>query len=310
MPAMSSAAKTFDLSTFQGLIMALQHYWAEQGCVLLQPFDMEMGAGTFHPATFLRAIGPEPWSAAYVQPSRRPTDGRYGDNPNRLQHYYQFQVVIKPSPLHIQDLYLGSLQALGFDPLEHDIRFVEDDWESPTLGAWGLGWEVWLNGMEVTQFTYFQQVGALDCKPVTGEITYGLERLAMYLQGVESVYDLVWTDGPLGKVSYGDVFHQNEVEMSAYNFEQADVKALFAWFETCEAESRRLIEQGLALPAYEMVLKASHTFNLLDARHAISVTERARYIGRVRNLSRAVAQAYYDNREALGFPLLRREGGA
>jgi len=310
MPAMSSAAKTFDLSTFQGLIMALQHYWAEQGCVLLQPFDMEVGAGTFHPATFLRAIGPEPWSAAYVQPSRRPTDGRYGDNPNRLQHYYQFQVVIKPSPLHIQDLYLGSLRALGFDPLEHDIRFVEDDWESPTLGAWGLGWEVWLNGMEVTQFTYFQQVGALDCKPVTGEITYGLERLAMYLQGVESVYDLVWTDGPLGKVSYGDVFHQNEVEMSAYNFEQADVEALFAWFETCEAESQRLIEQGLALPAYEMVLKASHTFNLLDARHAISVTERARYIGRVRNLSRAVAQAYYDNREALGFPLLRREGEA
>ena len=310
MPAMSSAAKTFDLSTFQGLIMALQHYWAEQGCVLLQPFDMEVGAGTFHPATFLRAIGPEPWSAAYVQPSRRPTDGRYGDNPNRLQHYYQFQVVIKPSPLHIQDLYLGSLRALGFDPLEHDIRFVEDDWESPTLGAWGLGWEVWLNGMEVTQFTYFQQVGALDCKPVTGEITYGLERLAMYLQGVESVYDLVWTDGPLVKVSYGDVFHQNEVEMSAYNFEQADVEALFAWFETCEAESQRLIEQGLALPAYEMVLKASHTFNLLDARHAISVTERARYIGRVRNLSRAVAQAYYDNREALGFPLLRREGEA
>ncbi len=307
---MSSAAKTFDLSTFQGLIMALQHYWAEQGCVLLQPFDMEVGAGTFHPATFLRAIGPEPWSAAYVQPSRRPTDGRYGDNPNRLQHYYQFQVVIKPSPLHIQDLYLGSLRALGFDPLEHDIRFVEDDWESPTLGAWGLGWEVWLNGMEVTQFTYFQQVGALDCKPVTGEITYGLERLAMYLQGVESAYDLVWTDGPLGKVSYGDVFHQNEVEMSAYNFEQADVEALFAWFETCEAESQRLIAQGLALPAYEMVLKASHTFNLLDARHAISVTERARYIGRVRNLSRAVAQAYYDNREALGFPLLRREGEA
>ncbi len=307
---MSSTAKTFDLSTFQGLIMALQHYWAEQGCVLLQPFDMEVGAGTFHPATFLRAIGPEPWSAAYVQPSRRPTDGRYGDNPNRLQHYYQFQVVIKPSPDNIQELYLGSLRALGFDPLEHDIRFVEDDWESPTLGAWGLGWEVWLNGMEVTQFTYFQQVGALDCKPVTGEITYGLERLAMYLQGVASVYDLVWTDGPLGKVSYGDVFHQNEVEMSAYNFEQADVASLFAWFERCEAESQRLIEQGLALPAYEMVLKASHTFNLLDARHAISVTERARYIGRVRALSKAVAQAYYDNREALGFPMLRREGEA
>jgi len=292
-------------ATFQDLILALQRYWAERGCVLLQPYDMEVGAGTFHTATFLRAIGPEPWSAAYVQPSRRPTDGRYGDNPNRLQHYYQFQVVIKPSPLDLQELYLGSLRSLGIDPLVHDVRFVEDNWESPTLGAWGLGWEVWLNGMEVTQFTYFQQVGGLDCRPVTGEITYGLERIAMYLQGVESVFDLVWTDGPLGRVTYGDVFHQNEVEMSAYNFEHADVPALFGWFDTCERESTRLIGLGLPLPAYEMMLKASHTFNLLDARHAISVTERARFIGRVRALSRAVAQSYYERREALGFPLLQ-----
>jgi glycyl-tRNA synthetase alpha chain len=269
----------------------------------LQPLDLEVGAGTFHPATFLRAIGPEPWRAAYVQPCRRPTDGRYGENPNRLQHYYQFQVVLKPSPDEIQELYLGSLKALGFDPLEHDIRFVEDNWESPTLGAWGLGWEVWLNGMEVTQFTYFQQVGGLECRPVTGEITYGLERLAMYLQEVESVFDLVWTRGPQGVLSYGDVFHQNEVEMSTYNFEQADTKAMFQWFDTCETESQRLIELGLPLPGYEMVLKASHTFNLLDARHAISVTERQRYILRVRTLSRAVAQAYYDSREALGFPI-------
>ncbi len=291
------------LHTFQGLILALQRYWSEQGCVLLQPYDMEVGAGTFHPATFLRAIGPEPWSAVYVQPSRRPTDGRYGENPNRLQHYYQLQVVIKPSPLDLQERYLGSLQALGIDPLVHDIRFVEDDWESPTLGAWGLGWEVWLNGMEVTQFTYFQQVGGLDCEPVTGEITYGLERIAMYLQGVESIFDLVWTDGPLGTVTYGDVFHQNEVELSAYNFEHADIPSLFHWFDTCEAESRKLIEAGLPLAAYEMVLKASHTFNLLDARHAISVTERARFIGRVRALAQAVAQAYYARREALGFPL-------
>ncbi|MGD8570656.1 MAG: glycine--tRNA ligase subunit alpha [Gammaproteobacteria bacterium] len=294
-----------DVSTFQGLIFALQSYWSEQGCVILQPLDMEVGAGTFHPATFLRAIGPEPWSAAYVQPSRRPTDGRYGENPNRLQHYYQFQVVIKPSPLDIQELYLGSLKSLGFDPLVHDIRFVEDNWESPTLGAWGLGWEVWLNGMEVTQFTYFQQVGGLECKPVTGEITYGLERLAMYLQNVDSLFDLVWTDGPLGKVTYGDVFHQNEVEMSAYNFEKANVKELFHQFDVCEQESNQLIESGLPLPAYEMVLKASHVFNLLDARHAISVTERARFIGRVRALSRAVAQAYYDRREALGFPMVQ-----
>ena len=296
--------QTARAATFQGLILALQEYWARQGCVILQPYDMEVGAGTFHPATFLRSIGPEPWSAAYVQPSRRPTDGRYGENPNRLQHYYQFQVVIKPSPLDIQELYLGSLRMLGIDPLVHDIRFVEDNWESPTLGAWGLGWEVWLNGMEVTQFTYFQQVGGLECKPVTGEITYGLERIAMYLQGVESVFDLTWTDGPLGRVSYGDVFHQNEVEMSAFNFEHADVETLFGQFDFYERESQRLIELGLPLPAYEMVLKTSHTFNLLDARHAISVTERQRFILRVRQLARAVAQAYYERREGLGFPML------
>ena len=299
-PALSAATP----KTFQELILRLQQYWAEQGCVLLQPYDMEVGAGTFHPATFLRAIGPEPWSAAYVQPSRRPTDGRYGDNPNRLQHYYQFQVAIKPSPLDIQELYLGSLRMLGLDTSIHDIRFVEDNWESPTLGAWGLGWEVWLNGMEVTQFTYFQQVGGLECKPVTGEITYGLERIAMYLQGVESVYDLIWADGPLGKVTYGDVFHQNEVEMSAYNFEHANTEHLFALFDTCETESERMIAAGLPLPAYEMVLKASHTFNLLDARKAISVTERQRFILRVRTLARAVAQAYFDRRESLGFPML------
>ncbi len=293
-----------DVSTFQGLIFALQRYWADQGCVILQPYDMEMGAGTFHTATFLRSIGPEPWNAAYVQPSRRPTDGRYGENPNRLQHYYQFQVVMKPSPKDIQERYLGSLQLLGIDPLVHDIRFVEDNWESPTLGAWGLGWEVWLNGMEVTQFTYFQQVGGLDCRPVTGEITYGLERIAMYLQGVESVYDLVWTHGPQGTVTYGDVFHQNEVEQSAYNFEHADVDFLFGLFDQCEKESQRLIELGLPLPAYERVLEASHAFNLLDARHAISVTERQRYILRIRALARAVAQAYYEARERLGFPML------
>jgi glycyl-tRNA synthetase alpha chain len=292
-------------STFQELILRLQAYWAEQGCVLLQPYDMEMGAGTFHPATFLRSIGPEPWSAAYVQPSRRPTDGRYGDNPNRLQHYYQYQVVIKPSPKDIQELYLDSLRALDIDPLVHDIRFVEDNWESPTLGAWGLGWEVWLNGMEVTQFTYFQQVGGLECKPVTGEITYGLERLAMYLQGVENVYDLVWTDGPLGKVTYGDVYHQNEVEQSTYNFEYADADTFFKWFDWCESECTRLLEAGLPLPAYEMVLRASHSFNLLDARKAISVTERQRYILRVRTLSRGVAEAYYAAREKLGFPMLQ-----
>lgn len=298
---------TKKISTFQELILALQQYWAEQGCVILQPLDMEVGAGTFHPATFLRAIGPEPWSAAYVQPCRRPTDGRYGDNPNRVQHYYQFQVVIKPSPENIQELYLGSLRALGIDTAIHDIRFVEDNWESPTLGAWGLGWEVWQNGMEITQFTYFQQVGGLACKPVTGEITYGLERLAMYLLEVDNIFDLVWTDGPLGKVTYRDVFHQNEVEQSTYNFEHADVAALFKEFDFYEQESQRLIELGLPLPAYEMVMKASHVFNLLDARHAISVTERQRYILRVRSLSRAVAEAYYAAREALGFPMCQRE---
>ncbi|MGB5538917.1 MAG: glycine--tRNA ligase subunit alpha [Gammaproteobacteria bacterium] len=289
--------------TFQDLILSLQQYWGRQGCALLQPYDMEVGAGTFHPATFLRAIGPERWRAAYVQPSRRPTDGRYGENPNRLQHYYQFQVVLKPSPLDIQELYLDSLRELGIDTLVHDVRFVEDNWESPTLGAWGLGWEVWLNGMEVTQFTYFQQVGGLECRPVTGEITYGLERIAMYLQEVESVFDLVWAQGPDGPITYRDVYHQNEVEMSAYNFEQADVKSLLQWFDVCECESNRLIEAGLPLPAYEQVLKASHTFNLLDARGAISVTERQRFILRVRTLSRQVAEAYYARREALGFPM-------
>ncbi len=289
---------------FQDLILSLQRYWAAQGCVLLQPYDMEVGAGTFHTATFLRALGPEPWSAAYVQPSRRPTDGRYGANPYRLQHYYQFQVVMKPSPDDFIDRYLGSLAAVGIDALTHDIRFVEDDWESPTLGAWGLGWEVWLNGMEVTQFTYFQQAGGLDCRPVTGEITYGLERLAMYLQGVESVYDLAWTDGPAGRVSYGDVFHQNEVEQSRYNFEHADAAAHFAEFDHREQACRKLLAAGLALPAYEQLLKGSHVFNLLDARKAISVTERQRYILRLRALARAVAESYYASREALGFPLL------
>ncbi|WP_299770740.1 glycine--tRNA ligase subunit alpha [uncultured Pseudoteredinibacter sp.] len=292
-----------DTSTFQGLILALQQYWAQQGCVVLQPLDMEVGAGTFHPATTLRAVGPENWNAAYVQPCRRPTDGRYGENPNRLQHYYQFQVVMKPNPENFQELYLGSLDALGIDTTVHDVRFVEDNWESPTLGAWGLGWEVWLNGMEVTQFTYFQQVGGLECMPVMGEITYGLERIAMYLQGVDSIYDLVWTVGPQGPVTYGDVFHQNEVEMSRYNFEEADVDFLFQCFDKYEGESARLVEAGLPLPAYEMVMKASHTFNLLDARHAISVTERQRYILRVRTLARAVCQAYYDTRKELGFPL-------
>jgi glycyl-tRNA synthetase alpha chain len=270
--------------------------------------DQEVGAGTFHPATFLRSIGPEPWNVAYVQPSRRPTDGRFGENPNRLQHYYQYQVALKPSPDNIQELYLGSLRQLGFDLLEHDIRFVEDNWESPTLGAWGLGWEVWLNGMEVTQFTYFQQVGGLECRPITGEITYGLERLAMYLQGVKSVFDLVWTKTPHGIVTYGDVFHQNEVEMSAYNFDHANVPFLFQCFDTYEQECQKLIALDLPLPAYEMVLKASHTFNLLDARHAISVTERQRYILRVRTLSRAVAEAYYQRRESLGFPMCAGQG--
>ncbi len=269
----------------------------------MQPLDMEVGAGTFHPATFLRAVGPEPWRAAYVQPSRRPTDGRYGENPNRLQHYFQFQVLLKPSPPDFQELYLESLRTLGFDTLVHDIRFVEDNWESPTLGAWGLGWEVWLNGMEVTQFTYFQQVGGLECRPVSGEITYGIERLAMYMQGVDSIYDLVWSSGPQGSVSYGDIYHQNEVEQSTYNFELADTGALFNWFDVCENQCQVLIRENLPLPAYEQVMKASHAFNLLDARHAISVTERQRFILRVRALSRGVAQAYYDSRESLGFPL-------
>ncbi|MEL7536939.1 MAG: glycine--tRNA ligase subunit alpha [Pseudomonadota bacterium] len=291
-------------ATFQALLLRLQHYWADRGCVVQQPYDMPMGAGTFHPATFLRAVGPEPWSAAYVQPCRRPSDGRYGDNPFRLQHYYQYQVVIKPSPLDIQALYLDSLRSLGIDPLVHDIRFVEDNWESPTLGAWGLGWEVWLNGMEVTQFTYFQQVGGLECRPVTGEITYGLERIAMYLQNVESIFDLVWTDGPLGRVTYGDVFLQNEREQSAYNFEKADVAQLFTDFDVAEGQFGALIEDGLALPAYEQMLTASHTFNLLDARGAISVTERAAYILRVRAMARSVAEAYYTSRESLGFPMV------
>jgi len=294
-----------DALSFQDLIQTLNRYWAAQGCVLLQPLDTEVGAGTFHPATFLRALGPEPWNAAYVQPSRRPTDGRYGDNPNRLQHYYQYQVVMKPNPDDIVELYFESLKALGVDPLVHDLRLVEDNWESPTLGAWGLGWEVWLNGMEVTQFTYFQQAGGLECRPVTGEITYGLERLAMYLQGVENVYDLVWTVGPQGPVTYGDVFHQNEVEQSTYNFEHADVPSLLAWFDTCEAQAARLVDLGLPLPAYEQVCKASHTFNLLDARRAISVTERQRYILRVRTLARAVAECYHAQREKLGFPGLK-----
>jgi glycyl-tRNA synthetase alpha chain len=295
-------------TSFQELIQTLQAYWSAQGCVIMQPLDMEVGAGTFHPATFIRAIGPEPWRAAYVQPSRRPTDGRYGENPNRLQHYFQFQVLLKPSPDNFQELYLGSLQALGFDMLVHDIRFVEDDWESPTLGAWGLGWEVWLNGMEVTQFTYFQQVGGLECRPVSGEITYGLERLAMYLQGVDNLYDLVWSRGPQGTVTYGDIYHQNEVEQSTYNFELADIDALFHWFDVCEAQCQLLVEKKLPLPAYEQVMKASHAFNLLDARHAISVTERQRFILRVRSLSRAVAEAYYASREELGFPLMRKGG--
>ena len=269
----------------------------------MQPLDMEVGAGTFHPATFLRSIGPEVWNSAYVQPSRRPNDGRYGENPNRLQHYYQFQVVMKPSPKDFQELYLGSLQAVGVDTLIHDVRFVEDNWESPTLGAWGLGWEVWLNGMEVSQFTYFQQVGGLECYPVTGEITYGLERIAMYLQGVDSIYDLIWAHGPDGDVTYGDVFLQNEVEMSTFNFEYADVDFLFSAFDQYEKDCRRLIDNNLPLPGYEMVMKASHTFNLLDARKAISVTERQRYILRVRTLARGVAQGYFDSRLGAGFPL-------
>jgi glycyl-tRNA synthetase alpha chain len=285
--------------TFQEIILKLQEYWAGLGCVVLQPYDNEVGAGTFHPATTLRSLGPEAWNTAYVQPSRRPTDGRYGENPNRLQHYYQFQVILKPSPDNVVELYLDSLRVIGIEPRHHDVRFVEDDWESPTLGAWGLGWEVWLNGMEVTQFTYFQQVGGIDCKPITGEITYGLERLAMYLQGVENVYELTWTQG----LTYGDVYHQNEVEQSAYNFEHSDVAFLFDAFSAYERQARHLMEAHLALPAYEQVLKAAHTFNLLDARGAISVTERAAYIGRIRNLARSVAQSYLESRARLGFPM-------
>ena len=288
--------------SFQNLILKLQSFWAEKGCAIVQPFDMEVGAGTFHPATFIRSIGPEPWKAAYVQPSRRPGDGRYGENPNRLQHYYQFQVLLKPSPSDIQDLYLDSLSAIGIDLKMHDVRFVEDNWESPTLGAWGLGWEVWLNGMEVSQFTYFQQVGGLPCKPVSGELTYGLERLAMYLQGVDSVYDLVWTDG----LTYGDVYHQNEVEQSKYNFEIADTDVLFRQFDEAESMSTKLIEENLPFPAYEQTMKASHIFNLLDARKAISVTDRARFIRRVRTMSQKVAQSYYESREKLGFPMLKK----
>jgi glycyl-tRNA synthetase alpha chain len=317
--------------TFQQIILKLQSYWDAQGCALLQPYDMEVGAGTSHTATFLRALGPEPWKAAYVQPSRRPKDGRYGENPNRLQHYYQYQVVLKPAPANILDLYLGSLEALGFDLKKNDVRFVEDDWENPTLGAWGLGWEVWLNGMEVTQFTYFQQVGGIDCKPITGEITYGLERLAMYLQGVDSVYDLVYTETERseeppqassapqggsephavgergGKLFYGDVYLQNEKEQSAYNFEYSDVDFLFTAFTAHEKQAKYLMEQQLALPAYEQVLKAAHTFNLLDARGSISVTERAAYMGRIRNISRSVAQSYLESRERLGYPMAPRD---
>ena len=286
--------------TFQEIILTLQPYWNKQGCALLQPYDMEVGAATFHTATFLRALGPEPWKAAYVQPSRRPKDGRYGENPNRLQHYYQYQVALKPSPPNIQDLYLNSLQELGINFTENDIRFVEDDWESPTLGAWGLGWEVWLNGMEISQFTYFQQVGGLDCKPVLGEITYGLERLAMYLQGVDNIFDLCWTEG----ITYRDIYHQNEVEQSKYNFEHSNILLLLEQFEMYESEAKRLIELALPLPGYEQVIKCSHTFNLLDARNAISVTERVAYISRVRALAKLAAQAYYNSREALGFPML------
>jgi glycyl-tRNA synthetase alpha chain len=299
---------SFDVKTFQGMIFTLQTYWAEQGCTLAQPFDMEVGAGTSHPMTFLRAIGPEPIRTAYVQPSRRPTDGRYGENPNRLQHYYQFQVALKPSPDNIQQLYLDSLKAIGVDPEQHDIRFVEDNWENPTLGAWGLGWEVWLNGMEISQFTYFQQVGGLECRPVTGEITYGLERLAMYIQGVDSVYDLVWNHSVDGYMHYGDIFHQNEVEQSTYNFKHANREDLLMQFEQHAANCMALLEldEPLPLPAYELALKAAHTFNLLDARKAISVTERQRYILKIRTLSQNIAKAYLDKREALGFPLINK----
>jgi len=288
--------------TFQELILALQNYWANHGCILQQPYDTEKGAGTFHPATFLRALGPEPWNVAYVEPSRRPTDGRYGENPNRLQHYYQFQVLLKPSPMNIQELYLDSLKSFGIDPAKHDIRFVEDDWESPTLGAWGLGWEVWLDGMEITQFTYFQQCGGIDLKPIPGELTYGIERIAMYIQGVDNVYDLDWGGG----LKYGDVHHQTEVEFSTYNFEEADTGMMLQLFDMFEKECIRLAERELVFPAYDYVLKCSHAFNMLDARGAISVTERAHYIGRVRNLSKLCAELYVAQREKMGFPLLKK----
>ena len=287
---------------FQDVILTLQNYWAQTGCVIAQPMDIECSAGTFNPSTFLRVIGPEPWNVAYVEPSRRPTDGRYGENPNRLQHYFQFQVILKPSPDNVQDLYLNSLRALGIHPSEHDIRFVEDDWESPTLGAWGLGWEVWLDGMEITQFTYFQQVGSIDVKPVTVEITYGLERLAMYIQGVENVFDIQW----VGDITYGDVFHTNEVEQSFYNFQVADTALLFDLFDKYEAEAKRVIELGYIRPAYDYVLKCSHAFNLLDSRGAISVSERTAYIGRVRAMARLCAKAYVAQREEMGFPLLKK----
>lgn len=298
---------SFNCKTLQGMIAALQHFWSEQGCIILQPLDIEIGAATFHPGIFLRAIGPEPWRAACVQPCRRPTDGRYGENPNRLQHYYQFQAVLKPSPDTMQEMYLDSLRALGIDPLIDDIRFVEDNWEAPTLGAWGLGWEVWLNGLEISQFTYFQQAGGLPCKPITGEITYGLERLALSLQNKDNVYDLIWSDVSGDRVTYGDVFHQNEIEMSTYNFEIANTDMLLQQFISYEKESMRLVEAKLPLPAYEMVMKASHVFNLLDARQAISVTERQQMILKIRRLSKAVAERYYQTRETLGFPLLQGE---
>ncbi len=294
-----------NLSTFQGLISSLQQFWEKHGCVISQPYDMEVGAGTFHPETFLRAIGPEPWNTAHVQASRRPTDGRYGNHPNRGQHFFQYQVVLKPAPSNIQDLYIESLRAIGIDPLTHDIRFVEDNWESPTLGAWGLGWEVWLNGMEITQFTYFQQVGGLSCKPTTGELAYGIERLAMVIQGVSRIEDLVWTTGPMGTITYGDIFKQYEHEMSTYNFEKANIKNLFTQFDLLEQEAKDLIESDLPLPAYELVLKTSHLFNLLDARRAISVSERQRFILRVRTLAMGVAKSYYAKRKALNFPMLK-----
>lgn len=286
---------------FQDIILTLNQFWGEQGCIIAQPYDVEKGAGTMNPATFLRALGPEPWNVAYVEPSRRPTDGRYGENPNRLQHYFQYQVILKPSPDNVQELYLQSLERLGINPREHDIRFVEDNWESPTLGAWGLGWEVWLDGMEVTQFTYFQQCGGIDCKPVCAEITYGLERLTTYIQNKDNVYDIEW----VGDVTYGDIYLQNEIDYSHYNFEVADIEALQTWFDMYEREAKRVVEKGLVLPAYDYVLKCSHTFNLLDARGAISVTERTSYIARVRALARLCAQAYVEQREKLGFPLLK-----